>query len=82
MQSAPPLLPPYSSGSFQSRLLPLLQAGHGGTRLAAAELRTLATWLDLLVPYCGDYTEAHAWSPEEVAKYQHFSDKRRRLATP
>jgi hypothetical protein len=33
----------------------------------------------LLVPYCGDYTEATAWSEAETKKYQHFLDKRRRM---
>jgi hypothetical protein len=43
------------------------------------ELEKIACWIDLLVPYCGDYTEANAWSEEEARKYAHFLAKRRRM---
>ncbi len=33
-------------------------------------------WIDLLVPYCGDYTEA--MNDEQIPRYLHFLDKRRR----
>jgi hypothetical protein len=31
------------------------------------------------VPYCGDYTEANAWTDEERKKYDHFLRKRREM---
>ena len=31
------------------------------------------------MPFCGDYFEANAWSPDEARRYQHFLDKRRRM---
>ena len=80
VQSAPPLLPPYSAGASRSGLVPLLRSGHGGVHLAPDELDRIAAWIDLLVPYCGDYTEANAWTEAEKAKYQHFLEKRQRLA--
>jgi expansin (peptidoglycan-binding protein) len=44
------------------------------------ELVKLSAWIDLGVPFCGDYVEANAWTEAEKAKYQHFQDKRTRLA--
>jgi hypothetical protein len=79
-QSIPPMLPPYSTGSARSRLIELLDAGHEGVELSREERDKLRAWIDLCVPYCGDYREAHAWNPAEVEKYDHFEAKRDRLA--
>ena len=35
------------------------------------------SWIDLLVPYCGDYLEKNAWSERELDFYGHFAEKRR-----
>ena len=78
-QSDPPMLPPYSAGAAKSQLIEMLRKGHEGVKLSQEELDKLACWIDLLVPYCGDYREANAWSEEEKAKYEHFLDKRRRI---
>ncbi|MDH7570826.1 MAG: hypothetical protein QHJ73_14695, partial [Armatimonadota bacterium] len=78
-QSVPPLLPPYSAGSARSSLLTMLAAGHYGVVLSQEEREKLAAWIDLLVPYCGDYTEANAWTDAEMDKYQHFFTKRREM---
>jgi hypothetical protein len=56
----------------------MLENGHRGVRLSAAELRTIACWIDLAVPYCGDYLEANVWSEEDREKYARFEEKRRR----
>ncbi|MGA2498546.1 MAG: hypothetical protein ABSH20_12435 [Tepidisphaeraceae bacterium] len=79
-QSVPTMLPPKFSGSTQSGLLLLLERGHYDVKLSREEYERIACWIDLLIPYCGDYTEAAAWTEKEKAKYQHFLDKRRRLA--
>ncbi len=79
-QSAPPMLPPYSAGSNRSKLFELLDAGHEDVRLSREELDKLAAWVDLGVPFCGDYVEANTWTADEVAKYEHFQAKRDRLA--
>lgn len=78
-QSVPSLLPPYHAGAATSRMMAMLEQGHHDVKLSREELEKLACWIDLLVPYCGDYTEAHAWSDEEVRKYDHFLEKRRRM---
>ena len=75
----PSRLPPNFSGSTQSGLFPLLERGHYDVKLSSGEYERLACWIDLLIPYCGDYTEAAAWSERERAMYQRFLDKRRKL---
>ncbi len=61
IQSGPPSLPPYHAGAARSRLVSMLARGeHYGVRLDERELDRFIAWIDLLVPYCGDYTEAMA----------------------
>ncbi len=77
VQSAPPMLPPHSAGASQSRLIALLEDGrHYGVNLSRAELDRFIVWIDLLVPYAGDYTEAMA--EDQLPRYNHFLEKRRR----
>jgi hypothetical protein len=76
-QSVPTPLPPYAAGAARSGLFPLLSKGHHGVRLTREEWDKLACWIDLLVPYCGDYTESNAWTEAEQAKFHHFAEKRR-----
>lgn len=78
-QSVPTPLPPKSAGSVQSPLMDLVVNGHHDVRLAQEELRTIACWIDLLVPFCGDYTEANVWTPEEMRKFRHYGEKRERM---
>ena len=75
-QSVPSILPPYFAGAAKSRLLTLLDRGHKGVRLSLEEWDKLACWIDLLVPYCGDYREANAWTEEELQKYERYAEKR------
>jgi hypothetical protein len=78
-QSSPGMLPPYSAGAAKSRLLTLLEQGHGGAKLSQEEMDKIACWIDLLVPFCGDYLEANTWSKDDMKKYSHFLDKRKRM---
>jgi hypothetical protein len=80
VQSIPPMLPPYFAGSARSGLISMLAGGHGGVKLSRQEMDKLRCWIDLLVPYCGDYTEANAWSDGEKRMYAHFLAKRQRMA--
>lgn len=77
--SVPTMLPPYYKGSAKSQLITMLEQGHEGVKLSQEEMDKIACWIDLLVPYCGDYTEANAWTREESAKYDHFLKKRERM---
>ena len=78
VQSGPTMLPPYSAGAAKSRLMTMLEEGHYGVKLSREETDKFAAWIDLLVPYCGDYAEANAWSPAEAERYERFVAKRKR----
>ena len=78
-QSIPAPLPPGVAGACRSDLLPLLESGHGGVKLTREELDKLACWIDLFVPYCGDYFEANTWAAEDKAKYDRYLAKRKRM---
>ena len=79
-QSIPPMLPPYSAGSYRSKLIEMLRKGHEEVALSREEIDKLTAWIDLGVPYCGDYTEAHAWTEAEIQKYDRYFNKRQALA--
>ena len=79
-QSVPEPLPPYSGGAARSKLMTLLEQGHHDVALAREEWEKIACWIDLLVPYCGDYRESNAWTEDEIRKYEGFATKRRQLA--
>jgi hypothetical protein len=78
-QSPPEPLPPCSAGAVRSQLLTLLEKGHKQVKLSREELEKLACWIDLLVPYCGSYLEANAWTETEMKSYEHFAEKRRQM---
>jgi hypothetical protein len=78
-QSPPEALPPCSAGAVHSQLLTLLEKGHKQERLSREELEKLACWIDLLVPYCGTYIEANAWTETEMKTYERFAEKRRQM---
>ncbi|MGB2809804.1 MAG: hypothetical protein WBC22_18845 [Sedimentisphaerales bacterium] len=77
--SVPTMLPPYYKGAAKSKLITMLEKGHEDVELSQEEMDKIACWIDLLVPYCGDYIEANAWTQEEVAMYDHFLKKRERM---
>ena len=76
VQSIPPMLPPYYRGSVKSELPAMLEKGHEDTKLSREELEKIRCWIDLLVPFCGDYREANAWTAAEREKYDRFLQKR------
>jgi hypothetical protein len=78
-QSAPPMLAPYSCGAARSGLMSMLRKGHGGAKLTAEQLDRIACWIDLGVPFCGNYLEAKAWSDAEKALYDKFFAKRQAM---
>ncbi len=79
IQSEPSMLPPYHAGAAKSKLMNLINKGHGKTKLSQEEKDKIACWIDLLIPFCGDYTEANTWNDKERQKYQHFLNKRSKL---
>jgi len=76
-QSEPPLMAPGAAGAVRSGLLAELAKDHYGVRLTSEELETFACWIDLQVPFCGDYEEANVWTDADKAKYTRFQEKRR-----
>ena len=79
VQSIPPMIPPYYAGACKSKLMTHLRGGHNKVKLSREELDKIACWIDLLVPYCGDYMEANAWGDGGVKKYTRYLDKRKRM---
>jgi hypothetical protein len=75
-QSEPSMLPPYHAGAAKSPLTALLEKGHHGVALSREEKEKIAAWIDLLVPYCGSYTEARIWTEAEHEKYRRALEKR------
>jgi hypothetical protein len=74
------MLEPYPAGACKSGLITLLEKGHKGTRLNKEEMDKIACWIDLQVPFCGDYLEANAWTEDEAKKWQAQEEKAKRLA--
>jgi hypothetical protein len=74
------MLPASSAGSIRSGLYNMLARGHAALELTREELDKIACWIDLGVPYCGDYLEASAWPPKAQAEYAYYQHKRDRMA--
>jgi len=66
-QSQPPMLPPYLAGAAKSSFLKYLEPAHYKVALSRAEKEKMAAWIDLLVPFSGDYTEG--MRPDDVKTY-------------
>ncbi|MCF7954841.1 MAG: hypothetical protein K9M75_03465 [Phycisphaerae bacterium] len=79
VQSTPTMLKPCYAGSCKSKLMTMLENNHNKVKLSQEELEKIACWIDLLVPYCGDYTEANTWNAQEMEKYERFMAKRRAM---
>ena len=75
-----PFKPPYSFGSARSSVWRMLKKGHGGARLTDAELRLIACWIDLAVPFCGSYVEHNDWNDWYRQRYEYISNKRAAFA--
>jgi hypothetical protein len=80
VQEVPTMLPAYHAGAAKSKLMTMLRAGHHKVELAREELDKIACWIDLLVPYCRDYTESNAWTAQEAAEYEKRVQKRHAMA--
>ena len=84
VQEGPPMLPPYKAGAARSELLTMLDPNlapngrtHNDVKLTREELDKLACWIDLLIPFCGDYFEANTWNEAELKRYEYYEKKRR-----
>ena len=72
------LIPPYDAGSAKSKLITLLKTGHGKTKLSEDEIHIVSAWIDLNVPFIGEYDEMNDWCAEDIARYKAKLDLRRK----
>ena len=75
-----PFKPPYSFGAARSGVWQMLKKGHHGAALTDAELKTLACWIDLAIPFCGSYMEHNDWNAWYRQRYEYVSNKRAAFA--
>ena len=74
------MLPPYHTGACKSKIMDYLEPSHYDVKVSENERRTFACWLDLLVPFCGSYTQHNTWTDKEKGEYSYFQEKRRAYA--
>jgi hypothetical protein len=84
-QSGPTVRVPYSFGAASSEMVAMLTRGHPDkagkpkAKLSRQEMDRIACWIDLAVPFCGDYLEANNWSDREKGWYRRQEEKQKRL---
>ncbi len=76
-QSSPDMIPPRSAGACKSKLMTMLEEGHGDAKVSQEEYQKIAAWIDLVVPFCGDYLEANVWNDGDWRHHTYFSGRRR-----
>lgn len=69
------MLDPYQYGSSQSGMISMLEKGHNGVYLSEAQLNTLRTWIDLGVPFRGEYDASNNWSSGDMKEYEEKQNK-------
>ena len=77
--SEPCMIPPQYGGSTRSKLIAIHEKGHNEVKLAREEMDKLCAWIDLVVPFCGDYLEANAWSEGELNHARERLELRRQM---
>ncbi len=73
------MIPPQYVGSTRSKLIGMHEKGHNKIKLSREEMDKLAAWIDLVVPFCGDYVEANAWNEGERKKGEERLELRRQM---
>ena len=54
----------------------MIDKGHHDAKLDDVEFQKIAAWIDLLVPFAGDYREGGHWSKRDHAYYTYYETKR------
>ncbi|WP_018970612.1 hypothetical protein [Rubritalea marina] len=75
--SQPDEIKPYFAGAATSPLVKMLEDGHQGVELSEEDLHKIYAWIDLLVPFSGDYHEESDWLPHETQYYNYYEKKRK-----
>ncbi len=63
------LTPPYYAGSTKSGIIKMLQNGHGKTQITKEEIGAISAWIDLNVPFIGEYDEMNIWDDSAKERY-------------
>jgi hypothetical protein len=71
------MIPPRSAGATKSKLMAMLEEGHGDTEVSREDYEKIAAWIDLAVPFCGDYVEANLWNDDDWRHHTYFAGRRR-----
>ena len=72
------LTPPYYAGAAKSKLITMLKKGHSKTALTPDEISIVSAWIDLNVPFIGEYDEMNDWNEDDITFYKTKMDERRR----
>ncbi len=62
------MLPPREFAASTSQLVQLLGKGHFGVKLTGEDWDRIITWIDLNVPYSGDWRDAIPPAPENLIR--------------
>ncbi len=62
--------PPYRAGSIRSGLTAMIEKGHQNVKLSQEEWDKICAWIDLNIPFAGEYDESSLWSDAEKAFYR------------
>jgi len=77
-QSPPSMLPPYHAGAVKSPIIAMLRKGHNKVKLSKEELDKMICWIDLAIPYTGNYTEG--MSRHDIAQYNRWLAVQKKFA--
>lgn len=70
--------PPYRSGSIRSGLVQKLEAGHQNLTIPQEDLDKIRAWIDLNIPFAGEYDESNIWNDDEKKVYRERMEERLR----
>ena len=56
-------------------MMKMLEQGHEKVKLSKEETDKLACWIDLGVPYCGDYAEGNIWTCNSNGPTRHIENR-------
>ncbi len=72
-------VPAYYAGSANSGLLKMLREGHQKVKITESELNKIAAWMDLNVPFIGEYDEMNVWNDDQKEYYRKKMEIRREM---
>lgn len=70
--------PPYRAGSIKSGLVKILEKGHKDVKLSQEELDKIRAWIDLNIPFAGEYDESNLWNDSEKQLFRSRVNERLR----